>query len=147
MSSHQRIAGWGKTSIQVWQSCVWVTHTCVREHTHTDDTISPHTPHSGNLLCSWRNVDQMAYIPLLSPDWGSHPSPPSSSVQALTGNVDIPRGQRATFYELSVSYTSPKKKKTFKNAREIHFNICLIRQISVEVHSCDGRSVLSSTEL
>lgn len=76
----------------------------------------PHTPHSSNLLCCWRNVDQMAYIPLAVSDGGSHPSPSSNilkrSVHTLTlQNVDMLKEQLAhscTFCLNTHDYNCPK---------------------------------------
>lgn len=45
-----------------------------------------HTPHSGNLLCSWWNVDQMAYIPLLSQTWEATLPPPPAGYTLSKGH-------------------------------------------------------------
>lgn len=64
-----------------------------------------------------------------------HPSPPPAAYTLSQGTWTSWEGNWQLFYELSVSYTSPKKKTTFKNQGEIHkkftSTIFLILQISV----------------
>lgn len=81
LSSHSQSPDPKNERISVWRSSVPALNTLMYNM-----STPMHTPCGANLLCSWWNVDQMAYIPLLSPTWDSesHP-PPSSSVHPLKG--------------------------------------------------------------
>lgn len=92
-------------------------HLCTNTHMHDiSPPIHTHTPHSGNLLCSWWNVDQMAYIPLLSQTREATLPPPAAYTLSkgprthTPRNMDVLKGQH--FYSLSASCASRKKQQT-----------------------------------
>lgn len=106
--SHHASHHWlqGKQVFNLENYVYGATHMYIHTHMHAHlHTHSPHT-HSSNLLCCWRNVDQMAYIPLLSPTWeATLPPPPvytlSKRPQTHLQNMDTLKGQLAHFCTIS----------------------------------------------